>query len=65
MAITTVLKSCGHETSDWPLLYKIDLEFDHTYKTLLEGNRVPNFHPRMHYYVTWDTFVFLQVSVPR
>jgi hypothetical protein len=44
MAITTMLNSCGNETSDRLLLYKSDLEFDHTYKTLLEGNRVPNFH---------------------
>ena len=25
-------------------LYKSNLEFNHTYKTLLEGNQVPNFH---------------------
>jgi len=31
MALTTVLNSCGHETSDWPLLYKSNLEFGHTY----------------------------------
>ena len=24
VAITTVLNSCGHETSDWPVLYKSD-----------------------------------------
>ena len=44
MAITTVLNSCGHETSDWPILYKSDPEFSHTYRTPLEGNQVPNFH---------------------
>ena len=43
MVLTTVLDSCGHETSDWSLLYKIDPEFGHTYKTLLEGTQVPNF----------------------
>jgi hypothetical protein len=37
----------------------------HIYQTLLEGKQVPNFHLRMHCYATWDTFVFLQVSVPR
>ena len=26
-----------HETFDWPLLYKSDPEFEHTYQTLLEG----------------------------
>ena len=44
MAITTVLNSCGHKTSDWSLLYKSDLEFSHTYHTLLKGNQVPKFH---------------------
>jgi hypothetical protein len=44
MALTTVLNSCGHETSDWPLLYTSDPEFGHTYNTLLEGKQVPNFH---------------------
>ena len=44
MAMTTVLNSCGHETSDWPLLYKSDLEFSYTYKALLGGMQVPNFH---------------------
>jgi hypothetical protein len=44
MALTTVLNSCGRETSDWPLLYKSDPEFGHTYNTLLEGKKVPNFH---------------------
>jgi hypothetical protein len=42
--LTTMLNSCGHETSDWPLLYKSDPEFGHTYNTLLEGKQVPNFH---------------------
>ena len=44
MALTTVLNSCGHETSNWLLLYTSDLEFGHTYNTLLEGKQVPNFH---------------------
>jgi len=44
MALTTMLNSCGHETCDWPLLYKSDPEFGHTYQTLLEGRYVPNFH---------------------
>ena len=44
MALTTVLNSCGHETSDWPLLYKSDPEFGHTYQTLLEGQQVADFH---------------------
>ena len=44
MVITTMLNSCGHETSDQPLLYKSDPEFSHTYQTLLEGNQVPKFH---------------------
>eukprot|EP00253_Pinus_taeda_P035977 PITA_35977 len=44
IALTTVLNSYGHETSDWPLLYKRDPEFGHTYQTLLEGQPVPYFH---------------------
>ena len=44
MALTTVLNSYGHEMSDWPLLYKSDPEFGHTYQTLLEGQHVPDFH---------------------
>jgi hypothetical protein len=39
-----VLNSCGNETFYWSLLYKSDPDFDHTYKTLLEGNQDPNFH---------------------
>jgi hypothetical protein len=44
VVLTTVLNSCGHEISDWPLLYTSDLEFVHTYNTLLEVKQVPNFH---------------------
>ena len=44
MALTTVLNSCGHETFYWPLLYESDPEFSHTYKALLGGTQVPNFH---------------------
>ena len=44
VALTTMLNSCGHETSDWPLLYKRDREFSYTYKALLGGMQVPNFH---------------------
>ena len=44
VAITTVLNSCGHETFDWLLLYKSDPELSYTYKALLGGMQVPNFH---------------------
>ena len=44
VTLTTVLNSCGHDTSDWPLKYKSDREFSHTYKALLGGTQVPNFH---------------------
>ena len=44
MALTTVLNSCGHETFDWLLLYKSEPQFGFTYKTLLEGKKVPKFH---------------------
>jgi len=65
MALTTVLNSCVHETSDWLVLYKSDSKFSHTYQTLLEGQHVPDFTSRTTCYATWVTFVFLQVSVPR
>jgi hypothetical protein len=44
IVLTIVLNSCGNETFDWLLLYKSDLEFGHTYNSLLEGKQVPNFH---------------------
>ena len=44
MVITTVLNSCEHENSDWPLLYKSNLEFNYKYKALLGGLQLPNFH---------------------
>lgn len=44
MVLTTVLNSCEHETSNWPFLYKSNLEFGHTYQTPLVGQHVPNFH---------------------
>ena len=44
MDLTTVINSYGQETSDWPLLYKSDPEFGHTYQTLLEGQQVLDFH---------------------
>ena len=45
MALTTVLNSYGHETSDWLLLYKSDPEFGHTYQTLLGGLACSKFSP--------------------
>ena len=44
MALTTVLNSFGHESSDLRLLYKSDPEFSHIYHTLLEDQQVPDFH---------------------
>ena len=44
VALTTILNSCGHETYDWLQIYESDLEFGHTYKALLGGMQVPNFH---------------------
>jgi hypothetical protein len=43
-ALTTVLNSCGHETSGWPQLYKNDPEFTSTYQMLVDGKKVPDFH---------------------
>jgi hypothetical protein len=42
--LTTVLDSCGHETSVWPQLYEIDLDFTTTYQMLGANVVVDNFH---------------------
>jgi hypothetical protein len=39
-----VLDSCGHETSGWPQLYEIDLDFATTYQMLGANVVVDNFH---------------------
>jgi hypothetical protein len=44
MALTTMLDSCGHDTSGWPHLYEIDLDFSTTYQMLGENSVVANFH---------------------
>jgi hypothetical protein len=43
-ALTTVLDSCGHETSGWPQLYETDPDFAITYQMLGENLVVDNFH---------------------
>jgi hypothetical protein len=42
--LTTVINSCGHETSGWPQLYNNDSKFSTIYQTLSTGKTVPNFH---------------------
>jgi hypothetical protein len=42
--LTTVLESCGHETSGWPQLYEIDPNFTTTYQMLGENIVVDNFY---------------------
>jgi hypothetical protein len=44
VALTTVLDSCGHETSGWPQLYETDPDFATTYQMLGENAVVDNFH---------------------
>jgi hypothetical protein len=44
VALTTVLNSCGHETSGWPQLYNNDSDFVVSYQTLSTGKIVPDFH---------------------
>jgi hypothetical protein len=44
VALTTILNSCGHETSGWPQLYNSDSDFTATYQTLSVGKQVPEFH---------------------
>jgi hypothetical protein len=43
-ALTTVLDSCGHETSGWPQLYETDPDFATTYQMLGANAVVDNFH---------------------
>jgi hypothetical protein len=42
-ALTTVLDSCGHETSGWPQLYETDPDFATTYQMLGANVVVDNF----------------------
>jgi hypothetical protein len=42
--LTTMLESCGHETSGWPHLYEEDPEFSTTYQMLGANSVVANFH---------------------
>jgi hypothetical protein len=42
--LTTVLDSCGHETSGWPQLYETDPIFSTTYQMLGANAVVDNFH---------------------
>jgi hypothetical protein len=44
MTLTTVLDSCGHETSGWPQLYETDPDFATTYQMLGANAVVANFH---------------------
>jgi hypothetical protein len=44
VALTTVLDSCGHETSGWPQLYETDPDFTTTYQMLGANAVVDNFH---------------------
>jgi hypothetical protein len=43
-ALTTVLDSCSHETSEWPQLYEIDPNFTTNYQMLGANAVVDNFH---------------------
>ena len=42
--LTTILESCGHETSRWPQLYVTDSDFKTTYQMLGANVVVDNFH---------------------
>ena len=43
-ALTTVLNSCGHETSAWPQLYGNDPDIAPIYQSLCAGTPVTDFH---------------------
>jgi hypothetical protein len=42
--LTTVLNSCGHETSGWPQLYERDPNFIATYHMLGAKKTITDFH---------------------
>jgi hypothetical protein len=42
--LTTVLDSCGHETSGWPKFYETDPDFATTYQMLGANAIFSNFH---------------------
>jgi hypothetical protein len=42
--LTTMLDSCGHETSRWPHLYETNPDFSNTYQMLGANSMVANFH---------------------
>jgi len=44
VTLTTVLDSCGHETSGWPQLYETNPDFATTYQMLCANAVVDNFH---------------------
>jgi hypothetical protein len=44
MALTKILDSCGHETSEWPHLYETDPNFANTYQMLVANTIDDNFH---------------------
>jgi hypothetical protein len=43
-ALTTVIHSCGHETSEWPQLYQKDPDFTSTHQLFGTGATFTNFH---------------------
>jgi hypothetical protein len=43
-ALTTVVRSCGHEASEWPQLYQQDPDFATTYQLLGTCATVTDFH---------------------
>ena len=44
MALTTMLNSCGHDTSGWFRLYASDPDFATTYQAMSTGTPYANFH---------------------
>ena len=44
IALTTMLDSCGHETSGWSKIFASDPDFTTTYQAVSEGTPVANFH---------------------
>ena len=42
--LTMVLDLCGHQSSTWEQLYRVDPDFSATYSKLVEGKKIYDFH---------------------
>jgi hypothetical protein len=63
VVLTTVLNSCGHETSGGPNCMTMTLTSLLHIRHWAQVNKFQTFTSRMHFCAIWAIFVFLQVSM--